>query len=108
MARNRFIEADIDFEGIERRMAALDPPKLALEEMLARLRDRMREQRKRGVSVEKLAGVLGEMGVEVAVRNLKLYIEKGEPMGGRPRRGTPAAPKADAGSDRPVPEGTPC
>ena len=31
MARTGFIEADIDFEGIERRMAALDPPKLALE-----------------------------------------------------------------------------
>ena len=104
MARNRFIEADIDFEGIERRMAALDPPKLALEEVLARLRDRMQEQRKRGVTVEQLAGVLREMGVEVGVRNLKHYIEKGQLMGGRPRRGTPAAPEADAGTDRPVAE----
>lgn len=107
MARTKFIEADIDFEGIERRMAALEPPKLALEEVLARLRDRMQEQRKRGVTVEQLAGVLGEMGIEVGVRNLKHYIEKGELMGGRPRRGTPAAREADAASGQPVPEGSP-
>ena len=81
------------------------PPKLALEEVLARLRDRMREQRRRGVTVEQLAGVLSEMGIEVGVRNLKHFIEKGELMGGRPRRGTSTAPEADAGSGRSVGEG---
>ncbi len=87
MARSKFIAEEIDFDGIERGMAALEPPKLALEEVLKRLRPRMQEQRARGVTVEQLAELLKGQGIEVGVRNLTRFIEKGELLGGRPKRG---------------------
>ena len=86
MARSKFIAEEIDFDGIERGMAALEPPKLALEEVLKRLRPRMQEQRARGVTVEQLAELLKGQGIEVGSRNLKHFIEKGELLGGRPKR----------------------
>ena len=91
MARSSFIAEEIDFDGIEKSMAALEPPKLKLEEVLARVRDKMIESRKRGVTVEQLAETLRQKGIEVGVRNLNHFIEKGELLGGRPRRGTPVA-----------------
>lgn len=99
MARNKFLAEEIDFEGIQRKMAALEPPKLALEEVLTRLRPGMQEQRKRGVTVEQLAQVLKETGIEVGVRNLKNFIEKGELLGGRPRRGSAAAPEREGAGE---------
>ena len=86
MARGKFIEEEVDFDGIYRKMAALEPPKLELEEVLGRLRAGMIEQRKRGVSVEQIVEVLKETGIEVGVRNLKHFIEKGELLGGRAKR----------------------
>ena len=87
MARGKFIAEEIDFEKIKKGMAALEPPKLALEEVLSKLRPSMHEQRKRGVTVEQLVGLLKESGIEVGVRNLKHFIDKGELLGGRPKRG---------------------
>ncbi len=93
MARSSFIAEEIDFEGIEKSMGALEPPKLRLEEVLRRVRDKMIESRKRGVTVEQLAETLREKGIEVGVRNLNHFIEKGELLGGRPKRGSsPAGP----------------
>ena len=94
MARSKFIAEEIDFEGLKRGMAALEPPKLALEEVLAELRPSMLEQRKRGVTVEQLAELLRGSGIEVGVRNLKHFIDRGELLGGRPRR----VGSAEAGS----------
>ena len=88
MARSSFIAEEIDFEGIEKSMGALEPPKLRLEEVLRRVRDKMIESRKRGVTVEQLAETLRDKGIEVGVRNLNHFIEKGELLGGRPKRGT--------------------
>ena len=111
MAGRRFIEEEIDFEGIERGMAALKPPALELEEVLGRIRDKMVEHRKRGVSVEQLAGVLKEKGIVVSPRNLKKFIETGELLGGRQRTAPAAArdgegaggqaPRKGQGADRP-------
>ena len=86
MARNKFIAAEVDFEGIRKGFGALEPPKLALAEVLAELREEMIGHRERGVTVEQLAEVLKEKGVEVGVRNLKNFIEKGELVGAKARR----------------------
>ena len=99
MAGRRFIEEEIDFEGIERGMAALKPPALELEEVLGRIRDKMVEHRKRGVSVEQLAGVLREKGIVVSPRNLKKFIETGELLGGRQRSAAAASPAPTGGGD---------
>ena len=99
MARTKFIAEEIDFEGIKKGMAALEPPKLALEEVLQKLRPSMQEQRKRGVTVEQLVELLRESGIEVGVRNLKNFIDKGELLGGRPKRGSAAAEDNRSGED---------
>ena len=99
MARSKFIEEEIDFDGIQRKMAALEPPKLALEEVLGRLRQGMIDNRKRGVTVEQIAEVLKEQGIEVGVRNLRHFIERGELMGGRPRRSASGSTAADGGTE---------
>ena len=94
MAPRSFVEEEIDFEGIERGMAALKPPALQLEEVLGRIRHKMVEHRKRGVTVEQLAGLLKEKGIVVSPRNLKKFIETGELLGGRSRRAAAASPAA--------------
>ena len=49
MAAKRFNETDIDFEAIDAELAKLAPPKLSLKDVLDRLRERMVEQRAKGV-----------------------------------------------------------
>ena len=99
MARSSFIAEEIDFEGIEKSMGALEPPKLRLEEVLRRVRDKMIESRKRGVTVEQLAETLRDKGIEVGVRNLNHFIEKGELLGGRPKRGTSPVEQSAAAAE---------
>lgn len=86
MARSSFKADDIDFEDIRKSMVALKVPKLELADVLSELRPTMVEQRERGVSVEQLADVLRQKGIQVGVRNLKRFIEKGELMGAKPAR----------------------
>ncbi|MDE0334484.1 MAG: hypothetical protein OXI64_05955 [Defluviicoccus sp.] len=102
MARSSFKADDIDFEDIRKSMVGLKVPKLELADVLTELRPTMIEQRERGVSVEQLAEVLRQKGIQVGVRNLKRFIEKGELMGARPARAertTDAGGRAAGGSD---------
>ena len=96
MARSRFIAAEVDFDGIRKGFGALEPPKLALAEVLGELRGEMIEHRDRGVTVEQMADVLKAKGIEVGVRNLKNFIEKGELLGAKARH-APESAEAETG-----------
>ena len=74
----RYNESDIDFEAIDADLAKLAPPKLTLKDVLDRLRERMLEQRARGVTVAQMHEVLKARGIELGERSLKAFLDKGE------------------------------
>ena len=74
----RYNETDVDFEAIDADLAKLAPPKLTLKDVLDRLRERMLEQRARGVTVAQMHEVLKARGIELGVRSLKVFLDKGE------------------------------
>ena len=92
MAKEQFVEQQVDFQGIEAAFSDLRPPMLALEEILERLRPKMLGHIERGVRVEQLADALKEKGIDVGARRLRVYLERGELPGQRKRR--MAAPEA--------------
>ena len=65
MVARRFNESDIDFEAIDADLAKLAPPKLSLKDVLDRLRERMLEQRAKGVTVTQMHEVLKARGIEI-------------------------------------------
>lgn len=74
----RYNETDVDFEAIDADLAKLAPPKMSLKEVLDRLRERMLEQRARGVTVAQMHEVLKARGIELGERSLKVFLDKGE------------------------------
>ena len=78
MPARRFNEGDIDFEAIDTDLAKLAPAKLSLKDVLDRLRERLLEQRAKGVTVAQMHEVLKARGIEIGERSLKLFLEKGE------------------------------
>ena len=58
MVARRYNEAEIDFGAIDGDLAKLAPPKLGLKDVLDRLRERMLEQRAKGVTVAQMHEVL--------------------------------------------------
>lgn len=111
MAGTSFNAADIDFEALETRIAKLKPRRLEIEEVLGRVRGKMLEQMKRGVTVAQLREALSEGGIDVAERSLKQYLEKGEWPGRKTEKARTRAatvPTADAGpSDASITPGAP-
>ena len=83
MVGRGYKESDVDFEAIGEEMGKLVPPRLSVEDVLARLRDKMVVQRKKGVSLDQMCEVLTRRGIDVGVRQLKSYLEKGEMPGAR-------------------------
>ena len=81
MPARRFNETDIDFEAIEGDLAKLAPPKLSLKDVLDRLRDRMVEQRAKGVTVAQMHEVLKARGIEIGERSLKDVPRQGRASG---------------------------
>ena len=97
MAGRRFNEAEVDFDAIAGDLAKLRPPRLTLEDVLARLREAMIEKRRQGVSVAQIREVLKARGIEIGERSLKRYLEKGElprPRASAARRATETGPPA--------------
>ncbi len=78
MVVRRYNESDVDFEAIDADLAKLAPPKLSLKDVLDRLRERMLEQRARGVTVAQMQEVLKARGIELGERSLKVFLDKGE------------------------------
>ena len=62
MPARRFNEGDIDFEVIDADLAKLVAPKLSLKDVLDRLRERLLEQRAKGVTVAQMHGAAGAEG----------------------------------------------
>ena len=86
MVARRFNESDVDFEAIDGDLAKLAPPKLSLKDVLDRLRDRMVEQRAKGVTVAQMHEVLKAQGIEIGERSLKAFLDKASCRDARPRR----------------------
>ncbi len=99
MAARRFNETDIDFDGIDGELAKLAPPKLSLKDVLDRLRDRMVEQRARGVTVAQMHEVLKARGIEIGERSLKAFLDKGELPGRKTAKGAAQAAETESGGD---------
>ena len=99
MVARRFNEADIDFEGIDGDLAKLAPPKLSLKDVLDRLRERMLEQRSRGVTVAQMHEVLKARGIEIGERSLKTFLDKGELPGRRAAKSVAQAAGTESETD---------
>ncbi len=98
MVARRFNESDIDFEAIDADLAKLAPPKLSLKDVLDRLRERMLEQRAKGVTVAQMHEVLKARGIEIGERSLKTFLDKGE-LPGRKARAAVQTAMAEPGQD---------
>ena len=99
MVARRFNEADIDFGAIEADLAKLAPLKLSLKDVLDRLRERMLEQRAKGVTVAQMHEVLKVRGVEIGERSLKAFLDKGELPGRKAAKAAVQSAMADAEED---------
>ena len=99
MVARRFNEADIDFEAIDGDLAKLAPPKLSLKDVLDRLRERMLEQRAKGVTVVQMHEVLKSRGIEIGERSLKAFLDKGELPGRKAAKVAAQAAGTESGED---------
>ena len=99
MPARRFNEGDIDFEVIDADLAKLVAPKLSLKDVLDRLRDRLLEQRAKGVTVAQMHEVLKARGIEIGERSLRLFLEKGELPGRKSAASVAQAAMPETGND---------
>ena len=99
MVARRFNEADMDFDAIDGDLAKLAPPKLTLKDVLDRLRERMLEQRSKGVTVAQIHEVLKARGIEIGERSLKAFLDKGELPGRRAAKAIAQASGTESGND---------
>ena len=81
MPARQFNEGDIGFEAIDADLAKLVAPKLSLKDVLDRLRDRLLEQRTKGVTVAQMHEVLKARGIEIGVPTAIAVSGKGEAAG---------------------------
>ena len=84
-------------EAIDADLAKLAPPKLTLKDVLDRLRDRMLEQRAKGVTVAQMHEVLKAGGIEIGERSLKTFLDKGELPGRKAKAAAQAAMAEEGG-----------
>jgi len=99
MVARRFNEADIDFEAIDSDLAKLAPPKLTLKDVLDRLRERMVEQRAKGVTVAQIHEVLTARGIEIGERSLKAFLDKGDLPGRKTAKSMANVTASEEGRD---------
>ena len=99
MAARRFNESEVDFEAIDADLAKLAPPKLSLRDVLDRLRERMLEQRAKGVTVPQMHAVLKAQGIELGERSLRAFLDRGELPGRKTARSAARAMVPEAGRD---------
>ena len=70
--------ADVDYTVIDAELAALEPPRVSLQEVLERLDGRVREMQAKGVTPEQILGVLKPHGVTISVQRFKTYLATGK------------------------------
>ena len=99
MVARRFNESDIDFEAIDADLAKLAPPKLTLKDVLDRLRERMVEQRAKGVTVAQMHEVLKARGIELGERSLRVFLDKGELPGRKAAKVAAQMMDSESGKD---------
>ena len=99
MVARRFNESDVDFEAIDGDLAKLAPPKLTLKDVLDRLRERMVEQRAKGVTVAQIHEVLTARGIEIGERSLKAFLDKGKLPGRKTAKSVTGATASAEGRD---------
>ena len=99
MVARRYNESDIDFQAIDSDLAKLAPPKLTLKDVLERLRERMLEQRAKGVTVTQMHEVLTARGVDIGERSLKAFLDKGTLPGRKVAKAVAGAVEKDGGGD---------
>ncbi|MDE0028083.1 MAG: hypothetical protein OXU42_01595 [Deltaproteobacteria bacterium] len=99
MVVRRYNESDVDFEAIDADLAKLAAPKLSLKDVLDRLRERMLEQRARGVTVAQIHEVLKARGIQLGERSLKVFLDKGELPGRKAAKMAAQIGGGDSGTD---------
>lgn len=75
MADKLYVLGDIDFDAVDRELAALKPRKVGVETVLEPLRRRLGIQLRRGVTTAQLREVLRAHGVLVTERRLREFID---------------------------------
>ena len=103
MAGKLYVLGEMDFDAMDRDLSALRPKKVGLETVLGRLRGRLANQLKRGVTVGQMREVLKSYGVSVSETRLREFIDSARPNEetGRTGVGDDSGPArgADGGGD---------
>lgn len=77
MAGKLYVLSDIDFEAVDRDLAALRQQRVGVEAVLERLRGRLANQLGRGVTAAQMREVLKMHGISVSERRLREFIDAG-------------------------------
>ena len=108
---DEYVEAQIDFEAVRAKLAGLEPPRIALAEVLERIRPSIERKVQEGVSAKEIAAALGEFGIRISGQRLRGWIETGRVQtraGRRPQTDGDPAPEPDTPSPSgPSPRGFP-
>ena len=112
MTDETYVEAHIDFAGLQTKLAALNPPRIELAEVLERIRPHIERKVQEGVSAKEIAAALGEFGIRISGQRLRGWIETGRVPARAARRpqtdGDPAPePDSPSPSGPPAPRGFP-
>lgn len=75
MAGKLYVLGEIDFETLDRDLAALRPKRVGVETLLEQLRGRLATQLGRGVTADQIRGVLKKHGIAVSEKRLREFID---------------------------------
>ena len=75
MAGKLYVLRDIDFVALDRDLAGLRPERVGVETLLERLRPRLANQLRRGVTAAQMREVLKKHGVSVSENRLREFID---------------------------------
>ena len=101
MAGKLYVLGEIDFDAVDRDLAALRQKRVGVEAVLEQLRGRLASQLDRGVTTDQMREVLKNHGISVSERRLREFIDAGAAKDDAGRTGVGhdggADPEATAG-----------